>query len=125
MHSHPDTVAVFLSDAKGKFTYPDGKSESFDTKTGETRYTPASTHLPENTGDTPVDVIVIELKGKRLRLRKRRRNNFSGAGCLLLRRVSAPPNQRSVAEKNARSFRMSDKSGMPQDDEHLSCSLLL
>ena len=64
MHSHPDTVAVFLSDTKGKFTYPDGKSESFDTKTGETRYTPASTHLPENTGDTALDVIVIELKGK-------------------------------------------------------------
>jgi hypothetical protein len=27
-------------------------------------YTAASTHLPENTGDQPFDLIVIELKGK-------------------------------------------------------------
>ena len=27
MHSHPATVAVFLSDGKGKFTFPDGKSQ--------------------------------------------------------------------------------------------------
>src|SRR3989449_11465792 len=27
MHSHPATVAVFLSDAKGQFSYPDGKQE--------------------------------------------------------------------------------------------------
>ena len=24
MHSHPNTVAVFLTDAKGQFTFPDG-----------------------------------------------------------------------------------------------------
>ena len=29
MHSHPATVAVFLTDAKGQFSYPDGKTESF------------------------------------------------------------------------------------------------
>ncbi len=26
MHSHPATVAVFLSDGKGKFTFPDGNA---------------------------------------------------------------------------------------------------
>ena len=26
MHSHPNAMAIFLSDAKGKFTFPDGKS---------------------------------------------------------------------------------------------------
>jgi mannose-6-phosphate isomerase-like protein (cupin superfamily) len=64
MHSHPDTVAVFLSDAKGQFTYPDGKTETYDVKSGQTQYSPAATHLPENTGDSPMDLIVIELKGK-------------------------------------------------------------
>ncbi len=52
MHSHPATVAVFLTDAKGQFTYPDGKKESFSPKAGGAQYSASSTHLPENTGDT-------------------------------------------------------------------------
>ena len=64
MHSHPAGVAVFNSNSTGKFTYPDGKSEDMTTKAGEARYTPAVTHLPENTGNTPLDVIIVELKGK-------------------------------------------------------------
>jgi quercetin dioxygenase-like cupin family protein len=63
MHSHPATVAVFLSDAKGQFSYPDGKQESFDAKAGEAQYAASTTHLPENTGDNGLDVIVVELKG--------------------------------------------------------------
>jgi quercetin dioxygenase-like cupin family protein len=65
MHSHPPTVAVFLTDAKGTFTFPDGKKEAFDVKTGQALYTKGEyTHLPENTGDKGMDVVVIELKGK-------------------------------------------------------------
>ena len=62
MHSHPATVAVFLSDGKGRFTFPDGKSQDFVVKTGDAMYSAATTHLPENTGDQPLDLIVIELK---------------------------------------------------------------
>jgi quercetin dioxygenase-like cupin family protein len=62
MHSHPAGVMVANSDSKGKFTYPDGKSEMMTTKSGEARYTPAVTHLPENTGDKPLDVVLVELK---------------------------------------------------------------
>jgi mannose-6-phosphate isomerase-like protein (cupin superfamily) len=64
MHSHPATVVVFMSDSKGKFTFPDGKTEDFTTKIGETLYGEAGTHLPENTGDKPLDGILVELKGK-------------------------------------------------------------
>ncbi|HET7442793.1 MAG TPA: cupin domain-containing protein [Terriglobales bacterium] len=63
MHSHPDSVAVFLGDGKGKFTFPDGKTQDFDAKTGQAQYEPAVTHLPENSGENPLDVIVVELKG--------------------------------------------------------------
>ena len=63
MHSHPATVAVFLTDAKGQFTYPDGKKQDFDVKAGQSQYQAASTHLPENTGDKDMEVIVVELKG--------------------------------------------------------------
>jgi mannose-6-phosphate isomerase-like protein (cupin superfamily) len=64
MHSHPATVAVFLTDAKGQFTFPDGKKQEFATKAGEAQYSASTTHLPENTGDSAMDVIVVELKGK-------------------------------------------------------------
>ena len=64
MHSHPASVAVFLTDAKGQFTYPDAKKDSFARKAGEAQYSAATTHLPENTGDRGMDLIVVELKGK-------------------------------------------------------------
>jgi len=64
MHSHPATVAIFLTDAQGKFTFPDGKTQEFNVKAGDVQYSAAVTHLPENTGDQPFDLIVVELKGK-------------------------------------------------------------
>ena len=64
MHSHPATVVVFLTDAKTQFTYPDGKKEELSPAAGGAKYSAATTHLPENTGDTAMDAIVIELKGK-------------------------------------------------------------
>jgi len=63
MHSHPASVVVPLTDAKGTFTYPDGKKEDFDLKTGVALYGEAGTHLPENTSDAAFDIIVVELKG--------------------------------------------------------------
>jgi len=64
MHSHPNTVAVFVSDTKGKFTFPDGKSEDFNAKAGDVIWNDARVHLPENTGAKAFDVILVELKGK-------------------------------------------------------------
>jgi quercetin dioxygenase-like cupin family protein len=64
MHSHPAGVAVFLTDSKARFNYPGGKMEDITSTAGEARYTPATTHLPENVGDAGMDVIVIELKGQ-------------------------------------------------------------
>jgi quercetin dioxygenase-like cupin family protein len=62
MHSHPASVAVFLSDTRCRFTYPDGRTEDHQMKTGETMIMPAMDHLPENLDDKPLEVIVIELK---------------------------------------------------------------
>jgi len=64
MHSHPAGVAVFLTDSTGKFTFPDGKTENTKWKAGDAMYTPAVTHLPENTGDKPFELVLVELKGK-------------------------------------------------------------
>ena len=64
MHQHPNAVAIFLTDVNGKFSFPDGKSEAVSSKAGDARWTPAITHLPENLGDQPFEVILVELKGK-------------------------------------------------------------
>ena len=64
MHSHPNVVAVFLSDSKIKFTMPDGKTQESNATKGQAMYMDAASHLPENVGDTPLDGILIELKGK-------------------------------------------------------------
>ena len=64
MHQHPNAVAIFLTDVNGKFSFPDGKSEAVSSKAGDARWTPEITHLPENVGDQPFEVILVELKGK-------------------------------------------------------------
>src|SRR4030095_13254887 len=62
MHSHPDGVAIFQSDGRGKSAFPDGKTEERDMKAGTTLYTPAIRHLPENLTDNDMEVILVELK---------------------------------------------------------------
>ncbi len=64
MHEHPDGVGVFLSDGRAKFTYPDGKTEEISWKGGDALWFPAVTHLPENLSDSPIEVILVELKIK-------------------------------------------------------------
>ena len=64
MHRHPNAVAVFLTDSSTKFTFPKGDPQQIDSKAGQTLWTPAGLHLPENTGDQPFEVILVELKSK-------------------------------------------------------------
>jgi quercetin dioxygenase-like cupin family protein len=62
MHSHPDGIAVFLTDQHSRFTLPDGKSEENRFIPGQTMWFPAGSHLPENLADQPLEVILVELK---------------------------------------------------------------
>jgi quercetin dioxygenase-like cupin family protein len=63
MHGHPASVAVFLTDGSTKFTLPDGKTVSGDVKAGMVQWEAGSKHLPENVGDKPFELILVELKG--------------------------------------------------------------
>jgi ketosteroid isomerase-like protein/quercetin dioxygenase-like cupin family protein len=63
MHSHPAGVVVFLGDLQGRFTMPDGSTVDQDVKAGTVIWADAQVHQPENLGDTPFEVIVIEMKG--------------------------------------------------------------
>jgi quercetin dioxygenase-like cupin family protein len=64
MHEHPASLAVFLTDGQTKFTFPDGKAQDAPFKAGTTMWTPAGKHLPENTGDKPFELILVEMKAK-------------------------------------------------------------
>ena len=63
MHSHPDSVAVFLTDGAIRMTTADGKSQDQTVKKGQVMFEKAGAHLPENTGDQPFELILVELKG--------------------------------------------------------------
>jgi quercetin dioxygenase-like cupin family protein len=62
MHSHPDAIAIFQKDGRTKFTYPGGKTEEREMKAGQTAWTPAARHLPENLTDQDMELILVELK---------------------------------------------------------------
>jgi len=63
MHSHPASVLVALTDGKGQFTFPDGTKKDFAFKAGDAQIGKPTTHLPENTSDAGMDLILVELKG--------------------------------------------------------------
>ena len=62
MHDHPRYVVVNITNASVKFTTPDGKTEEITHKAGDLTWSDAETHLPENTGDAPMEAILIEIK---------------------------------------------------------------
>jgi quercetin dioxygenase-like cupin family protein len=62
MHSHPESITVFLTDAHGKFTYPDGRTEEINAKAGTVQHMEAHTHLPESRSKKAFEVIAVELK---------------------------------------------------------------
>ncbi|HVN41312.1 MAG TPA: hypothetical protein VMT50_00910 [Steroidobacteraceae bacterium] len=64
MHSHPAGVVIYLTDAQGKFTFPDGKTMAANAKAGTVVWSEPVTHAPENVGDKPFDVIQVEFKAK-------------------------------------------------------------
>ena len=62
MHYHPNAVAVYLTDGKTRMTTPDGKSQETPAKAGAVNWTPAGSHLPQNTGDKRLELVLVELK---------------------------------------------------------------
>jgi quercetin dioxygenase-like cupin family protein len=62
MHAHPGCVAVFLTAAAGRFTFPDGKVEDIDVPAGHAMHMDPTVHEPENRGAEPFEVVLVELK---------------------------------------------------------------
>jgi quercetin dioxygenase-like cupin family protein len=64
VHSHPDNVAIPLTDSHLRVTSVDGKTTEVNGKAHDVRYRPAFKHAVENIGDKPYEGIIVELKCK-------------------------------------------------------------
>lgn len=62
MHTHGANVSVMLTSGSVRFHFPDGTSTDVPGKTGQATWSEAEEHLPENIGDGPVEVVLVELK---------------------------------------------------------------
>jgi quercetin dioxygenase-like cupin family protein len=63
MHEHPDNVTVLLTDGKMNFTDAEGKSQAVEMKAGEAMWSGAQKHMGANGGASPLEAVVVELKG--------------------------------------------------------------
>jgi quercetin dioxygenase-like cupin family protein len=63
MHGHPDNVQIPLTDATAESTGPDNKTTAVSLKAGEVRWRPAFQHSVVNTGSTPIEGVLVEMKG--------------------------------------------------------------
>jgi quercetin dioxygenase-like cupin family protein len=62
-HEHPDNAVLVLANTKMKFTGADGQSQDAEMKANDAMWMPAAKHSGENIGSTPIDALIIELKG--------------------------------------------------------------
>ena len=67
MHSHDANCAVFLNDGDMRMTLPDGSSiVAPANSTGTVNCTDAEVHLPSNLGGTAVELVLVEMKGRKM-----------------------------------------------------------
>jgi quercetin dioxygenase-like cupin family protein len=62
MHSHPNIVAIVLSDSAVRFTSPGGQSMELELKSGMAMYMDAAEHATEVIGSSASHVVLVELK---------------------------------------------------------------
>jgi quercetin dioxygenase-like cupin family protein len=62
MHSHRNSVTVFLTDGELRMTMPDGKSTIGTVRAGQAVWEDAGFHQPENLSNQPFEAVRTELK---------------------------------------------------------------
>jgi len=62
MHTHGPNVSIFLSESTVRMNDPDGTHQDVSTKVGVAQWSDNEEHLPENLGDGPTEVVLVELK---------------------------------------------------------------
>ncbi|HPG79149.1 hypothetical protein [Piscinibacter sp.] len=61
-HRHPAFVAVALAPFQRVLHLPDGRLVRREFRAGEVMWSDAQTHIGENVGNTPTEVVLVELK---------------------------------------------------------------
>jgi quercetin dioxygenase-like cupin family protein len=64
-HHHPDSVLYALSSFRRRLTFPDGTTREREFKAGDVMWVPAQTHMGENIGTTPTEVLLVEPRSAR------------------------------------------------------------
>lgn len=65
MHHHPANCAIFLHDQPATFEVPSGEVEEVEpSETGTVTCADGEVHLPTNTGDGELELVLLELKGR-------------------------------------------------------------
>ncbi len=65
MHHHPAHCAIILIDQPHTFELPNGDIQEIPTATtGQVQCSDAEVHLPTNTGEDALELVVLELKGR-------------------------------------------------------------
>ncbi len=62
LHEHPDSVIVYLTDARQRITGADGKAREVSHRAGDVAWNDAAAYAEENFSDQPIEMIVTELK---------------------------------------------------------------
>ncbi|GAA1968432.1 cytoplasmic protein [Microbacterium deminutum] len=62
LHQHPDSVAVSLSDYRIRNTIPGYAPTERASRLGDVRWIDATSHTGQNTGDTEMVGLIVELK---------------------------------------------------------------
>ena len=62
-HKHPAFVVYATGSFKRRLTLADGRVMTREFKAGDVLYSNGETHIGENVGDTPTQVIMVEIKG--------------------------------------------------------------
>lgn len=62
MHWHPENVNYILSSGKLRFTRADGTLTEVELKEGQVTHSGPGSHIVENTGDTEVQTVQVEIK---------------------------------------------------------------
>jgi len=62
MHDHPESIAVYVTGGHIRITLPDGRVGEPRVPPGATMRHAAGSHAIENLGETPFELVLVELK---------------------------------------------------------------
>lgn len=64
-HLHPSFVVYAVAPFKRRLTLADGRVMTREFKAGDVMYSGGESHIGENIGTTPTQVIMVEIKGRK------------------------------------------------------------